>query len=143
MKPAIAAPPHRGLTPQMRRTLTVLFAIILAFMVFKLIFAHHDNDYEKIAHEVTVGLQSNDLAAVQKYENAETATQVNRQRVGRAADQLAPLGKLKSVRETSADAATRIHTFNLTFDKGTMAEQIKFDPEKKIVRFHYDSPVIK
>ncbi len=64
---------------------------------------------------MTVALQKNDLAAVQKFQNAETATQVTHAIVGRDADVFAPLGKLKTVRETSVDAKTRVHQFDANF----------------------------
>ncbi len=98
-----------------------------------------ENRYEKIADGMTHALQANDLAGVQKYQNAETATQVNRARVGRGADQLAPLGKLKKVKEnTPAGDGDRVHEFDLTFASGTVHEKIKFDPQDKVVRFAYD-----
>ena len=53
---------------------------------------------------MTIALQHNDLAAVQKFENAETATEVNRARVGRASDALvAARARSKDVKETSGD----------------------------------------
>ncbi len=143
MKPALPAAPRPGLTPKQRRTLTLAIGLLVILIAMQLIFRHHENAYEKIARDVTVALQSNDLPTVQKYENAETATQVNRQRVGRAADALAPLGKFKNIKETSVETDARIHHFLLTFDKGTLQETIKFDPVNKIVRFHYDAPAIK
>jgi hypothetical protein len=100
----------------------------------------HDNTFEKIARDVTVALQHDDVATVMKYQNAETATEVNRERVGRAADTLAPLGSFRSVKQTSVDNDTRIHDFDLRFEHGVVHETIKFDPEGKIVRFHYDPP---
>ena len=142
MKQALpaGAAPRRGLSPQQRRLLVIVLGSLLIIIAVQM-FRTHENDYEKIAHQVTVGLQNNDLKTVEKYENAETATQVNRQRVGRAADALAPLGKLRKVKETGGE--DRTHQFELTFEKGTLQEKIKFDPDKKIVLFHYDAPVLK
>jgi hypothetical protein len=47
------------------------------------------------------------------------------------------------VRETSADAAARVHQFDATFEKGVVHETIKFDPAGKIVGFKYDLPAAK
>ena len=132
----------RNVTPAPRarqnQILIVAAVVVLAVLILKAC-AGGENRYEKIAHGMTVSLQANDLAGVQKYQNAETATQVNRARVGRGADQLAPLGKLKKVKEnTPAGDGDRVHEFDLTFDKGTVHEKFKLDPQDKVVRFAYD-----
>jgi hypothetical protein len=116
----------------------VAIIVILVAIIARSLFGHHENKYEKIARDVTVALQANDVATVKKYQNAETATEVNRARVGHAADVLAPLGKLQSVKEVTAQgAAPRVHDFDLRFQRGTVHEAIRFDPEDKIVRFNY------
>jgi hypothetical protein len=136
-----AMPPSRtaGGGLSRRGWLIVAFVVLVLAVLLKGCF-FRESDYERIAKEVTIALQRDDLPAVLKYQNAETATSVNRERVGRAADALAPLGGFKSIKETKVDPATRIHEFDLTFDKGSVHETIKFDPEKRIVRFHYDPP---
>jgi len=133
--PAVAG---AGLPPNQRRLIVyALVAIVVIVLVRGLFF--HENKYEKIARDVTVALQKNDLAAVEKYQNAETATLVNRGIVGRAADKLAPLGNIKSVKEiTGSDAPARGHEFTVTFERGAADEKIKFDPQDKIVSFNYD-----
>jgi hypothetical protein len=123
--------------PRGRQLLIALVAVIVIVALFKL-FGPHENRYEKIAREVTVALQNNDIETVKKYQNAETATLVTRGIVGRAADRLAPFGKLKSVKETTpSDAPDRVHEFNVTFANGAVIETIKFDPDSKIVHFGY------
>ena len=137
--PARGGAPPRAARPRMLLTLAAL--IVVAVVLRGCFF--HANDYEKIARDVTIALQHDDLATVVKYQNAETATEVNRERVGRASDALAPLGTLKDVKETSVDPDKRVYEFTLTFDKGSVHETIKFDPDKKIVAFHYDPPAKK
>jgi hypothetical protein len=96
-----------------------------------------ENRYERIAHELTQAVQNNDLAAVQKLENAQTAVEMTRARLGRASDQLAPLGKIKRVKEvTPPNGPPRVHEFDVTFDKGGAHESITVDPQDKIVHFH-------
>lgn len=124
-----------------RRLLLVALVAIIVIGLVRGIFSHHDTAYEKIAGEITVALQKNDLAAVDKFQNAETVTQVSHSVVGRAADAFGPLGKLDRVRETSV--AGRTHQFDATFDKGTVHETIRFDPENKVVGFKYDPPTLK
>jgi hypothetical protein len=127
-----------GLPPNQRRLIVyAVVAIIVIVLVRGLFF--HENKYEKIARDVTVALQKNDLATVEKYQNAETATEVNRGIVGRAADKLAPLGSLKRVKEiTGSNAPVRGHEFTVTFDRGTVDEKMRLDPQDKIVSFSYD-----
>jgi hypothetical protein len=126
-----------GTPPNQRRLIIyVLIAIVVIVLVRGLFF--HENKYEKIARELTVALQKNDLATVEKYQNAETATEVNRGIVGRAADTLAPLGTIKSVKEiTGSNAPVRGHEFTVTFDRGTVDEKMRLDPQDKIVSFSY------
>jgi hypothetical protein len=122
-----------------RNQIIYVAIIVVLIAIIARAFVHHENKYEKIAAGVTQALQANDLAAVQKYQNAETATQVNRARVGHAADVLGPLGKLKSVKETTPkDAPPRVHEFDLAFQNGNVHETMKLDPQDKIVRFNYN-----
>lgn len=130
-----SAPPRSG---RSRFWLTLVVIVAIAALL-RACFAH-EGTFEKIARDVTVALQHDDVATVLKYQNAETATEVNRERVGRAADALSPLGSFKGVKQTSVNNDTRVHDFDLRFDHGTVHETIKFDPEGKIVRFHYDPP---
>jgi len=126
--------------PRARQNQIVIIAVVVVLAVLVLrACAGGENRYEKIAHGMTQALQNNDVSGVQKYQNAETATQVNRARVGRGADQLAPLGKLKKVKEnTPAGDGDRVHEFDLTFANGTVHEKMKLDPQDKVVRFQYD-----
>jgi hypothetical protein len=138
--PTIA--PRRTTTagsPRGRQLLLAFIAVLLVFEVLRLLFGHRQNQYEKLAYNVTVALQNNNLDEVKKYQNAETATLINRGVVGRAADALAPLGKLKSVKETTPSGSPdRVHEFDVAFDKGTVHEKMKVDPDNKIVHFTYD-----
>lgn len=125
------------------RTTSIAIAVVIFLIIFGLmrgLFSHHDTVYEKIAGEMTVALQNNDLAGVQKFQNVETATLVTHAIVGRDADAFAPLGRLKTVRETAVEPERRIHQFDATFDKGVVHETIRFDPDNKVVGFKYELP---
>lgn len=126
-------------------TSVVLVAIValIAFVLIRELFSHHDTKYETIATQMTQALQNNDLAGVEKFQNAETATLVTHAIVGRDADAFGPLGKLERVRETAVPAeesANRIHEFDATFAKGVVHETIRFDPDDKVVGFKYTLP---
>jgi hypothetical protein len=136
--PSAARRRTSAVNPRGRQLLYALIALLVVLALVK-IFKPHANTYEKLAWNVTAALQSNDVEAVKKYQNAETATLITRGIVGRAADRLAPLGKLKSVKEiTPSDAPERTHEFDVAFEKGTVHEKIKVDPDLKIVHFEYD-----
>ncbi len=142
MKPAAAIGGTPAAPKQRQQTLTLILIVLAGAIVSRLFFAHHENRWETIAAGVTQALQKNDVEGVKRYQNAETATHVTASRVGRGADALSPLGTLKTVKETSVDADTRVHQFDVTFVKGTVHETIKFDPDNKIVSFRYDEPVL-
>jgi hypothetical protein len=135
-----AAPPP---SPATRRMVLLTVVVLIVVGLVRLLFMHHTTKYEQIAGDMTLALQSNDLAGVEKFQNAETATQVTHAIVGRDADVFAPLGKLDEVRETAVDADRRIHQFTVTFDKATVHETIRFDPDDKVVGFQYDPPVAR
>jgi uncharacterized protein YpmB len=144
----VSTPAITGARPPQRISATTSFLLVvivalIVFSLFRSIFAHHDTKYETIASQMTVALQNNDLAGVEKFQNAETATLVTHAIVGRDADAFAPLGKLQRVRETTVPAdesANRVHEFDATFDKGVVHETIRFDPDDKVVGFKYTLP---
>lgn len=140
MKQALPSSGRSASAPAPRGRFILTLVVIVAIAVVLRACFFHANTFEKIARDVTVALQHNDVPTVLKYQNAETATEVNRERVGRAADALAPLGSFKGVKQTSVDNDTRVHDFDLRFEHGSVHETIKFDPDGKIVRFHYDPP---
>ena len=118
-----------------------VFVIVLVLLVRAC--SGRENQYERIAHELTAAVQNNDYNGVAKLENAQTVVTMGRGRLGAAADKLAPLGKIKRVREnTPPSDGARVHEFDVNFDRGTVHEKILFDPENKVVTFHYD-PVAK
>jgi hypothetical protein len=119
----------------------IAVVLIVAFMLVRSFVSHHETGYERIARELTLALQANDLATVDKLQNSETRVHVTRAAVGHAADVFAPLGNLKTTRETTADGET--HEFDATFDKGVVHETIQFDPDSKIVHFRFDPPTPK
>jgi hypothetical protein len=129
-----APPPRRGFPTQL---VILVVAVILVVVVVRACFGG-ENKYEKIAHEFTQALQNNDYNAAAKLQNSETAAQMGRGRLGTAADRLAPLGKINSVKEnTPPNDGDRVHEFDVSFQNGTVHEKIKFDPDGKIYRFDY------
>jgi hypothetical protein len=132
-------------TPRSRQNQLIILAVFVVVLVLLVrACAGGENRYEKVAHQLNGAVQNNDLAAVQKLENSEAAAEMSKGRLGRASDALTPLGKIKRVKEnTPAGGAPRVHDFDVTFDGGSVHEQIQFDPEDKVFHFRYDQPVKK
>lgn len=93
-------------------------------------------DLVSLAHDLTMALQSNDVAAVKSYQDATTAAMITPEIVAHAAKQLSPLGSIKSVNDVTPGGAP-VHIFDVTFDHGVVREKIKVDPDFKIVQFAY------
>ena len=132
-----------GPPPVRARTLQILWLVLAVVVVAAIVNAceHHENTYEKITHQLTAAVQTNNMADVQKLENAETAAEMTRARLGAASDTLGPLGKIDRVRETTGSGeAPRVHEFEVYFDKFFVRETVQFDPDDKVVHFHYDAP---
>ncbi len=140
------APLRTGTTPAVtdtrRNQLFILAVFVIVLVLLVRACSGRENQYEKSAHELTAAVQNNDYNAVAKLENSQTAATMGHGRLGHAADELAPLGKIKRVHEnTPAGDGPRVHEFDVTFDGGTVHEKIQFDPDNKVFAFHYDPPV--
>jgi hypothetical protein len=121
-----------------RNQLWILAVFVIVLVLLVRACSGRENHYERIAHDLTQAVQNNDYNAVAKLENAETAADMGRARLGHGADQLAPLGKIKRVHEVPTKSKTpRVHEFDVTFDKGAVHETIQFDPTDKVFHFAY------
>jgi hypothetical protein len=127
-------------TPRSRQNQLIILAVFVIVLVLLVRACQgHENHYEHIAHEFTQALQNNDYNAAVKFQNSETAAQMGHGRLGTAADRLAPLGRIRRVKEdTPPNAGERVHEFEVQFQNGTVHEKIKFDPQDKIYRFDYN-----
>lgn len=146
--PKAVQPRTAGTVPPRPRAFPTQLVIVIVVVVLVVVLVKAcvggENRWEKDAHQLTQAVQNNDYDAVAKLENAQTAAEMGRGRLGKAADALGPLGKIKKVHEnTPSDDGARVHEFDVTFDRGTVHEKILFDPDGKIFRFHYDPPVTK
>jgi hypothetical protein len=138
--PPVAGPrPVTTPNPAARRGQIVALAIFVIVLVLVVrACAGGENRYERIAHRLTEAVQNNDYNAVTKLENSETAAEMGHGRLGTAADRLAPLGKIRRVKENTPPAdGPRVHEFDVTFEHGSAHEKIQFDPDDKIFHFAY------
>ena len=131
--------------PRARQNQILILAVfVIALVLLVRACAGGENQYEKIAHQFTQAVQSNDLASVAKLENAETGAETTRAQVAHGADVLAPLGKIQRVKEnTPKGDPARVHEFDVTFEKATVHEKFLLDPNDKVFRWKYDPPVMK
>ncbi len=100
-----------------------------------------ENANEKLASRVTAAIVANDIAPVAGEFNAMIRPKLTRASVGKLSDQVAPYGKLQSVKETTpSGAGTGQHTFTAQFEKGSWDEKMTLDADGKISSF-YMQPV--
>ena len=132
LTPAVK-PAARGLSPR----LTWMVAIVLAVVIIFSFFSHRMNGHEKLVGSIVESIQRNDMTPVAKDFNAIQREQLTRASVGRLSDQLAPLGKLKNIRETTPkEASPRHYTFDVQFEKATWIARMALDEDGKITAFY-------
>lgn len=103
-----------------------------------------ENANEKLADEVTRAVQANDVSPVEKNFNALVRPKMTHASVGRLADQLAPLGKLKRNHEVAANGQPATHhEFNAEFDKGSAHESMDLDADGKIAKWWVTAIAVK
>lgn len=136
--------PRAVTTPNARarqNQLILLAVFVIALVVLVRACAGGENRYERDTHQLTQAIQDGNLAAAQKLMNSGTGADLSHTRFGAATDALAPLGKIRRVKEnTPKNDPPRVHEFDVTFEKGTVHEKLEFDPDGKIFHFHYDRP---
>jgi hypothetical protein len=144
VSPPPAPGPRAITTPSSsaRRNQIIILAVFVVVLVLLVrACAGGENRYEKIAHQLSQGIQNNDIGAVQRLENVGTAADMPRERFGKASDTFNRLGRIRRVKEnTPANDPPRTHEFDVTFDKAVVHEEIEFDPQDKIFHFKYDRP---
>ena len=94
-----------------------------------------ENRAERLADRLTQAVQNNNLAPMQS--DLATGVRITRVMVAEASDELAPLGKIESVKEVKP-CDPGIHCLVVKFQKATYNEQIRLDENGKIVawKFH-------
>jgi len=96
-----------------------------------------ENPNEKLADSITRAVQANDMTPVERSFNALVRPKLTHAAIGRLADELAPLGKLKRTRETTPSGAPAgRHSFTAAFEKGTASEDLELDEDGKVAGWH-------
>lgn len=125
----------------MPRPLALLIALFLVVVIVFSLCSHRENANEKLVHRVIEAVQRNDMTPVAKDFNALTRAKFTRASVGRFSDQIAPLGSVKRVQETTPkDAPPERHTFVVHFEKGDRNAIIVLDQDGKISGFRMPEP---
>ncbi len=93
-----------------------------------------ENRYERLADRITQAMQNNSIAPVQN--ELAKGINIDRVRIAEAADVLAPLGKIESVKEVKP-CDPGVHCFIVKFQKATYREKLRLDENGKIVAWRY------
>jgi hypothetical protein len=118
-----------------------LCSIVVAAVALAATGCAGENHAEKLADQVTRAIVANDMRPVAPEFNAIVRPKLmERERVGRLSDQLAPLGSFKRTKEnTPAGAPAGMHQFVAEFERGTRVEDLTLDADGKISAFHIHS----
>jgi hypothetical protein len=144
-------PPTQALMPAPRQTtiwkrkipkplVGLMFVVLVLVIAFSLL-GHRESANERLTGRVLESVQRNDMAPVGKDFNALTRERFTRASVGKNSDLLAPLGKIKSIRETTPkDAPARRHTFVAHFEHGDVNVIMVLDEDGKVSGFRFTPP---
>lgn len=117
--------------------MVLLVVLVLVVVIVFSLAAHRQNANEKLVGRIVESVQRNDMSPVAKDFNAVTREQLTRGSVGRLSDQIAPLGKVKRVDETTPkDSPAKRHTFVVHFEKGDWNAVMILDSDGKVTGFH-------
>lgn len=120
----------------------LLAGLVLFILLFVRLCSGGENKYEKMVRAVTEAVQKNDMTPVDKDFNPIVRVKLTRVSVARLSDDIAPLGKVKRVEETSpkAEADQGHHSFVIHFEKGDRNARMGLDSEGRIDLFHINGP---
>lgn len=112
----------------------LLAGLVLFILLFVRLCSGGESKYEKMVRAVTEAVQKNDMTPVDKDFNPIVRVKLTRVSVAQLSDEIAPLGKIKHVQETSPkeEADKGHHTFVIHFDKGDREARMGLDSEGRI-----------
>jgi hypothetical protein len=93
------------------------------------------NPYESEAQKFTEAVAKNDLTPVQG--DIADGIKITRVQVAEWSDELAPQGKLVSVKETTTACPPESHCFDVKFEKKNYVEVMRLDDKGKIKSWRY------
>lgn len=122
--------------PIPKRVAWLIIAGLIVVIVAS-VMGHHETRHERLVTRIIAAVQKNDMTAVQGEFDAQARESMTHEKVGHLADLLAPMGKLKTVDETTPkDAPPRDHEYVAHFEKGDWQVKMPADIDGKAEGFY-------
>ena len=123
-----------GGLPLSKRFGWLIIGVLILVIAFSLA-THHESRRERLVSRIVLAVQHNDMTAVASDFDATARKSMTHEKVGHLADLLAPMGKLKSVDETTAKDSGSRHTYVVHFEKGDWEAVMPLDIDGKAEGF--------
>src|SRR5579883_619630 len=117
------------------RGLVFLLGIVLVVAIAFSLRLHGANGDEKLVERVVIAVQRNDVDPVRNDFDAAAQASMTHERVGRLSDLLAPMGKLKSIDETTPKQSASRHVYVVHFEHGDWEATMPLDNHGKATGF--------
>lgn len=120
--------------PIPRRVAWLLIAALIVVIAISL-GTKHESKQERLVTRIVAAVQNNDMAPVENDFDAQARASMTHEKVGHLADLLAPMGKIKSVEETTPKDAGSRRTYVVHFEKGDWGVRMPLDIDGKAEGF--------
>ena len=125
-----------GGIPIPKRVAWLIIAVLILVIAIS-VMTRHESKQERLVSRIIVAVQHNDVTPVASDFDAQARESMTHEKVGQLADLLAPMGKLKSVEETTPkDASPRVHEYIAHFEKGDWQVRMPIDIDGKAEGFY-------
>ncbi|MGH7714664.1 MAG: hypothetical protein ACREML_01590, partial [Vulcanimicrobiaceae bacterium] len=122
--------------PIPKRVAWFIIAVLVVALIIS-ITTHHESKQERLVTRIIAAVQHNDMTPVQGDFDAQARESMTHEKVGHLADLLSPMGKLKSVEETTPkDAPPRDHEYIARFERGDWQVKMPIDIDGKAEGFY-------
>lgn len=123
-----------GGLPLSKRLGWLIIGVLILVIAISLA-TRHESRRERLVSRIVVAVQHNDMTPVATDFDAQARQSMTHEKVGHLADLLAPMGKLKSVDETTPKDAGSRHTYVVHFEKGDWEAIVPLDIDGKAEGF--------
>jgi hypothetical protein len=113
--------------------------IVIAVIVFVIVYSatrHRETPREQLVTRVIQAVQHDNMSPVRNDFDTPARDSMTYEKVGHLADLLAPMGKLKSVTETTPKGSGSRHTYIAHFEKGDWEVIMPLDSNGKAEGFY-------
>jgi hypothetical protein len=127
---------RRGDGLPMRRPVAWLIILVLVFVIVFSLTRHRETKQEQLVTRIILSVQHNDMSPVRNDFDTPARDSMTHEKVGHLADLLSPMGKLKSVDETTPKDAGSRHTYIAHFERGDWEVIMPLDSNGKAEGFY-------